>query len=118
MRPSLQRLAESIARALVTVLLRTSGTAHRATPAVWVEALLESGIDVWVCPVAARSSGAGAWNVTPFPPPPEPPQDPRRQHPHDREQNDGRANPGTWHRHSPLWLDVATRVTIVTPIAG
>jgi hypothetical protein len=58
MRPSLQRRAESIARALVTVLLRTSGTAHRATPTVSLEALRETEIDVWVRPVAARSCGA------------------------------------------------------------
>src|SRR5687767_13806448 len=58
MRPSLQRRAESSARALVTVLLRRSGTAHRATPTVWVEALRETGIDVSVCPVAARCCGA------------------------------------------------------------
>jgi|ERR671914_1951329 hypothetical protein len=58
MRPSLQRRAESIARALVTVLLRTSGTAHRATPTVSGEALQATEGEDWVWPVAAGSCGA------------------------------------------------------------
>ena len=58
MRPSLQRRAESSARALVTVLLRTSGTVHRATRTVPVEALRETENDVWTRSMGAKSGGA------------------------------------------------------------
>jgi hypothetical protein len=62
MRPSAQRRAESIARALVTVLLRTSGTAHRVTPTVGVKRPRETGTDLGVCSLAAKPCGAeGGW---------------------------------------------------------